>query len=149
MMKVNPVLANPSLNRRGLLKAGGLASAALGVSGASMSAKAWAASVPAIDLRVIDQRVWPRAADMPQGAPLHLIDGDVTHLWYDTLYQAWKKPGFVVAGVTKADALFVLEHLAWDNRYKVIERRPLLDDDGQATDAIQWVIAPAHPSVGG
>lgn len=139
---------NPLLDRRALLKTGGMLSAVAGVSGAAFPGGAWASSLPAIDLRVIDDRVWPKEARLPTGAPIHHIDGDVTRLWYDRLDAAWRRPGFVLAGVTQADALFVLEHLAWDYRRRVVERRPLLGADGRE-EAISWIIAPAHPSVGG
>lgn len=76
------------------------------------------------------------------GAWHQAIDGDVTALWYDRLDRGWRDPAAgAVAGLTGADALFVLEHLAWDRQRRVVLRQdvPLA---GGPVPLVRWVIAP-------
>ncbi|NBC35644.1 hypothetical protein GTZ99_03635 [Novosphingobium sp. FSY-8] len=126
-------------HRRAVLKGG-----ALGLIPALSSAPAWAAIAPGvlIDAHVIDRRVWPGA--LPRSdAPVLPFDGDITALWYHRLDPRWRRPGFVLGGITGADTLFVLEQLARTRHRAVVSRRPL------SAGATQWVIAPAHPSIAG
>lgn len=105
-----------------------------------------AAMPQAPDGFVIDRR-FPLSLSADVGtARLFQVDGDVTTLWYETLDPLWRKPGFVLGGVTGKDVLFVLETLAPDRGRRVISRRHLptaTDDEGP----VAWVIAPVHPSV--
>jgi hypothetical protein len=62
----------------------------------------------------------------------------------------WRRPGFVLGGVTRADVLFVLEVLAAQHGRRVVSRRllPAIDAGPKSeTGAIAWLIAPVHPSV--
>ncbi|MFC4257356.1 hypothetical protein GRI97_17200 [Altererythrobacter xixiisoli] len=111
------------------------------------------AAVPqGVDALVIDRRHWPAGTPTPLAglaAPqLFTIDGDVTQLWYQTLDPIWRKPGFVLGGVTGSDALFVLEVLAGDRGRRVTQRR-VLDPVVAGLQPVSWIIAPHHPSVKG
>jgi len=135
------------IDRRTLLKTGLLAPAALALPITALAANLGRDA--AIDLLVVDRR-YPDVQGMQSGpAPAHTIDGDVTALWYHTLDPHWRRPGFVVAGYTGPDALFVLERLAWDRGRRVIERRPIAGISVHGLPLTRWVIAPVHPSVGG
>jgi hypothetical protein len=105
------------------------------------------AGKPDIDVLVVDRRYLRFGQVNPSSVPIHVIDGDVTALWYDWLDPMWRKTGFVVAGYTGRDVLFVLEHLAWDRGHRVV-RRHQMDSMAQGDlPLINWVIAPVHPSV--
>lgn len=132
------------LNRRDLLKAG-LALPALGLAFAADAATedAKAAGIGGgaeIDAFVVDRRHWPADKPLPHEATLYVVEGDMTNLWYDTLDLRWRQPGFVVAGRTGPDALFVLEQLAWSRGRRVTFRR----EEGEV---VHWVISPVHPSL--
>lgn len=100
-----------------------------------------------LDALVIDRRL-VAAGGGGFGAPVvHTIDGDVTALWYEVLDPVWRRPGFVLGGVTGRDALFVLETLAPDRGRRVVSRRPLPPPAGRDAGPIAWIIAPVHPSV--
>ena len=135
------------LSRRTLLKTGLLAPLALAWPATSLLAASGFES--AIDLLVLDRRYPELRTACPGSTPLRYIDGDVTALWYHTLDPRWRRPGFVVAGFTGPDALFVLERLAWDRGRRVIERRPMTGVGMDGLPMTRWVIAPVHPSVGG
>jgi hypothetical protein len=49
-----------------------------------------------------------------RGVRPHLIDGDVTDLWYHDLALRWRTRPAPIAGLTTVGALFCLERLAWD-----------------------------------
>lgn len=129
------------IDRRTLLKTGLLAPVAL----------AWPipvlAAAPGFDALIIDTR-YPEAQRIgPTPAQVHYIDGDVTTLWYHTLDRRWRRPGFVVAGYTGADTLFVLERLAWDRGRRVTQRRQVANSGADGRPLTFWVIAPRHPGV--
>lgn len=70
------------------------------------------------------------------------IDGDVTALWTERLDRAWRDPqSGLLAGTTGDDALFVLEHLAWDRQRRVVERTTV-PDAGGPVPLVRWFIAP-------
>lgn len=129
------------IERRTLLKMGLIAPVAL-----SLPVGAFAASDD-VDAWIVDRRYLPVEQIGSTAAPVHLIDGDVTALWYHTLDARWRRPGFVLAGFTGTDALFVLEHLAWDRGRRVIERQRMKSVAQGDVPLIRWVIAPVHPSV--
>jgi hypothetical protein len=126
-------------NRRDILKAGlaisvarVLGTAAFLFGGARRaeqvaSASDHATAKPfALDGLIFDKRfaesVEAATGAVRHGATLYEIDGDVTDLWYHHLDFHWRgKPG-AFAGITGADALFVIENLAWDRRLRVIYR---------------------------
>jgi len=56
------------------------------------------------------------------GVPLAPIADDLMTLWYDELDLAWRKAPMALAGVTLADALFVLETFALDRGMHVVYR---------------------------
>lgn len=129
------------IERRTLLKMGLIAPVAL-----SLPVGAFAASDD-VDAWIVDRRYFPVEQIGSTSAPVHVVDGDVTALWYHTLDPRWRKPGFVLAGFTGTDVLFVLEHLAWDRGRRVIERQRMRSAARIAVPLIRWVIAPVHPSV--
>ena len=126
--------------RRDMLKWGALASALAGAPAAAL-AKAGAG----LDVLLLDTRFGDGAAADMGAARVLTFAGDVTRIWYDHLDRAWRRPGFVVGGITGADALFVLETLAHQQGRKVVARNPLAAVGGIAP--VSWVIAPVHPSV--
>lgn len=56
------------------------------------------------------------------GVPLAPIADDLMTLWYDELDLAWRKAPMALAGVTLADAFFVLETFALDRNMHVVYR---------------------------
>src|SRR5262245_61140528 len=73
-----------------------------------------------------------------QGLRVSAIAGDVTALWYHGLQPAWRNAPAAIAGLTRADSLFVLEQLAWDVWMRVVHRAPHAHDDA----LVSWLIAP-------
>jgi len=100
-----------------------------------------------LDALVVDRRHLAAGHAGLTAPKVYPIDGDVTALWYDVLDLTWRRPGFVLGGVTGRDALFVLETLALDRGRKVVGRNPLPPAEGQAEGPVAWVIAPVHPTV--
>jgi hypothetical protein len=56
------------------------------------------------------------------GVPLAPTADDLMSLWYDELDLAWREAPMALAGVTLADALFVLETFALDRGMHVVYR---------------------------
>lgn len=56
------------------------------------------------------------------GVPLSPVADDLMQLWYDELDLLWKDEPRALAGVTMAEALFVLETLALDRQMRVVWR---------------------------
>jgi hypothetical protein len=83
-------------------------------------------------------RAWHR-----MGAPVHAIRGDVTSLWYDDLYFAWKNGPIELAGMTTAESLFCLETLARDAGHRVTSRQT--HEDG----LVSWTIGPRGGTTNG
>jgi hypothetical protein len=83
-----------------------------------------------------------------QGILLAEISGDLMELWYDHLDLRWKDSPMLLAGVTSAKGLFVLETLAADYRMRVVHRvgQDGLTDTQYAalsdTAPVSWIIAP-------
>lgn len=124
-------ISNRTCSRRSLLKAAVATPLAFGVAGSSLAAS------PAIDAFVVDRRFWPTGKALPEGMELHFVDGDVTALWYDKLDSRWREPGYVLAGRSGEDVLFVLEQLAWGRGRRVSSR--------QAKHGIvSWVFSSVH-----
>jgi hypothetical protein len=48
--------------------------------------------------------------------------GDITGLWFDTLYPQWQKGAAAIAGLTARGPLFCLEQLAGDHGMRVVFR---------------------------
>ena len=107
----------------------GFAAAASGV----LATPAFVSST--IDAFVVDRRFWPAGKALPEGMELHFVDGNANILWYDQLDVRWRQSGYVLAGRSGEDVLFVLEQLAFGRGRRVTTR--------QAKDGIvSWVIAP-------
>jgi len=98
-------------------------------------------------LFVRDLRFEAPAPHAASSATVEIADGDVTRLWTGLLDARWRKPGFILAGRTGADILFVLERLAWDRGRRVVHRRELVPPRPGDPPLILWMIAPAHPAM--
>lgn len=123
------------LNRRDMLALGGGAVSLAGWPAGAMP------SIVTIRGHVSDTR-FPRIAPprLASWAWHEAIDGDVTALWYDRLDRAWRDPhAGAVSGVTGADALFVLEHLAWDRQRRVALRQEV-PGQGGPVPLVRWII---------
>jgi hypothetical protein len=132
MIKVAETMGG--VDRRGVLALGAAALAVRPTAGL-------AAGMPTAIGQVIDTRFPLTQALAPvAGGWRHPIDGDVTRLWVDRLDAAWRAPGGAVEGMTGEDALFVLEHLAWDRRRRVVRRQPT-GQSWQGVRLVRWTIA--------
>jgi len=107
-------------------------------------AKGWPAGLDAV---LIDRRFGEARMGAALAPRVHGFDGDVTDIWFRTIDPLWRRPGFVIGGITGPDALFVLERLAWDRGRRVVDRRELPGRGSDGRSATGWVIAPVHPSV--
>ena len=61
------------------------------------------------------------------GLATRAIAGDMTSVWYHDLYHRWKHEPVAIAGMTGHGALFCFDHLARDQRMRVVfeaEHRP-------------------------
>jgi hypothetical protein len=125
-------------NRRDVLTAG-LVGSILPLS--SLASAAEAARPMQIYRAIYDRRLASGRAFAAEAArrgwTTAAIEGDVTDLWYHDLSVRWRKGPAAIAGVTDANALFVLDHLARDAGMRVITREGLPHDQ-----AISWLIAP-------
>jgi hypothetical protein len=131
------------ISRREVMKWGAVAPVLLGGAHA-----AFAKAPRGLDALVLDRRFAPDSDGAALRAPrLYRIDGDVTALWYDVLDPVWRKPGFVLGGITGRDVLFVLEILAADRGRRVVSRKVMPARENQSEAPISWVIAPVHRSV--
>jgi hypothetical protein len=128
------------IGRRDMLKLGAATPLALGFPAALNAATA------RIDLWVSDARFARPAPPVVLPRTVTLADGDVTPLWTGTLDDAWRRPGFVVAGTSGSDTLFVLEQLAWSRGRRVVERREIMPRGAGRPALVRWLIAPVHPS---
>lgn len=57
-----------------------------------------------------------------RGVVAHTFDGDISRLWTDGVFDAWRARPAVVAGLTTYPAFFLLERIGWDHRMRVIFR---------------------------
>ena len=125
-------------NRRELLKVGAMLPAAS--LAAAPFARALGAPGQALPLErfVFDVRFTESAAIAEHverlGIPLAPIADDLMTLWYDELDLKWREAPMALAGVTLADALFVLETFALDRGMHVVYRGEHgLVEDGHIT----------------
>lgn len=130
------------IHRRDLLK---LAAATPLLSWAASSVSSDAPAQP--DAVIVDQRFRDQLPSLPNHWRQYDIHGDVTLVWYEKLDPSWRRPGFELVGITGADALFVLEQLAWDRGRRVVARSTLREATPYLPALVQWTIAPVHPSV--
>lgn len=138
------------ITRRDVMKWGAVVPVLLGGAHSAL-----AGAPHGLDALVLDRRFAPVIApvdppashDAFRAPKLYRIDGDVTALWYDVLDPLWRKPGFVLGGITGRDVLFVLEVLAADRGRRVVSRTIMPSGENQSEAPISWVIAPVHRSV--
>jgi hypothetical protein len=111
------------INRRAILKATAALPAWSLV--APLSAKAGERAL-SLERFIFDVRFAESAAIAEHvtklGIPLSPVADDLMTLWYDELDLAWRKAPMALAGVTLADALFVLETFALDRGMHVVYR---------------------------
>ncbi|HEX4025614.1 MAG TPA: hypothetical protein VHX52_13065 [Steroidobacteraceae bacterium] len=69
------------------------------------------------------------------GANVHDIEGDITGLWYDHLYQYWKRVPAPVAGITRFNSLLALQMMASVEGLRVVFRAHHPPDRGPAGHA--------------
>ncbi len=131
------------IERRDVLKIGATGAIAFGFPAALR------ANPFQFEMWIEDRRFGVAKPDMAHAISTHIIDGDVTRLWTDALSTAWKKPGFSIAGATGADALFVLETLAWQHGRKVTQRQSLAPKSAELPELFFWRIEPTHPNMKG
>jgi hypothetical protein len=115
-------------SRRDVLRSG-VALPALSLAAAPFAKLAAAAAdVPVLKLErfVFDVRFTEPGAVAQHierlGVPLAPIADDLMTLWYDDLDLRWRKAPMALAGVTMAEALFVLETFALDRGMHVVYR---------------------------
>ena len=140
-------------NRREFLRTGATISALPMMGGSAMAGPTPPATLRPHDLHCFvfdggfaDARAVAAHAD--HGAPLHPIDGDVTALWYDVLDKPLKDGPLALAGVTTADALFVLERLGWDRGLRVTYRGVHgIPKDGQVAHELTGPAGLIHASL--
>jgi hypothetical protein len=113
-------------NRRDVLRAGAVLPA-VSLAGAPF-ARALGAAAESLSLErfVFDVRFAESGAIAEHvewlGIPVSAVADDLMTLWYDELDLAWRKAPMALAGVTLADALFVLETFALDRGMHVVYR---------------------------
>jgi hypothetical protein len=135
-------------NRREFLQTAAALSAAAPLAGRAAFASGRAPTV--LDAVVVDARhseARDFAAVVGQlGAPLRVIEGDITDLWQNELRRRWQAGAAAVAGLTERPALFVLERLAWDHGLRVVfEAEHIPDGRGGAAHR---VVRTADPQLG-
>jgi hypothetical protein len=125
-------------NRRQFLQTAATLSAAPLAGRASFASTREPAAFAAIiyDSRYSEARDFGTHAG-PLGAPVRVIEGDITDLWQYELLGRWKLAPAAVAGLTERPALFLLERLAWDHGMRVVfEAEHAADSHGNATHRI-------------
>lgn len=136
------MISPPRISRRNFVKWGAVAPA-LGTGWRG----AFAAMPQGLDAMLVDTRYPGALAVAGAALPVLRFAGDVTGVWYDRLDLRWRRPGFVLGGITGADALFVLETLANHRGRRVVSRMALDLPRQNGVQALRWIIAPHHQSV--
>ena len=54
---------------------------------------------------------------------IHLIEGDITWVWYNELYPLWQEGATSTAGLTRETEFFLLKTLARDHGYRVVHEK--------------------------
>jgi hypothetical protein len=113
-------------NRRDVLKAGAVLPAVSLATAPFASALGGVAQALSLERFVFDVRFAESGAIAEHvehaGIQLSPVADDLMTLWYDELDLAWRKAPMALAGVTLADALFVLETFALDRGMHVVYR---------------------------
>lgn len=68
---------------------------------------------------------------------VHLIDGDVTAVWYEKLHPLWSKQAILTAGLTRESEFFVIKTLARDYDYIVVKEMMV-----EEPHLVSWLLAP-------
>ncbi|WP_120077671.1 hypothetical protein [Aurantiacibacter odishensis] len=134
------------ISRREFVKWSGFASTC-GTTWQSALAAPLADTPRGLNALLLDTRFGRLQPNAVSHVPVLRFSGDVTGVWYDELDTRWRRKGFVLGGITGADALFVLETLANDRGRRVVSRTPLDLPRVKDVEAVRWIIAPHHPSV--
>ena len=114
------------LNRRTFLQAGVTAVPLATGAALTLGANKARAALPAVPLHTVvyDERYPDSVAFATEvrwmGQRTSAIRGDVTKLWYDDLYHAWKNGPVAIAGLTTQDAMFCLEVFGNDAGLRLI-----------------------------
>src|SRR5688572_11776975 len=113
-------------SRREFLKVGLAASALLPVGARASLAGVEAPAAVSLykvlyDTRFAASVAFARRA-AARGVAVHAMTGDMTPFWYGDLYHRWRQEPVAIAGLTAHGALFCLEHLAWEQRMRVVYR---------------------------
>lgn len=69
---------------------------------------------------------------------VHVIDGDVTKVWYNELHYLWQKKSILTAGLTRDSGFFILKTMARDYGYAVSHQ-----EQAENTHFISWLLVPA------
>lgn len=81
------------------------------------------------------------AAARGQGIAGHtLARGDISKFWLNELQTVWQQTPAAVAGLTDAGPLFCLEQLCGQYGLRVIQREPVITEQGATL--VAWLIAP-------
>lgn len=140
------MISHPRISRRKFVKWGALVPA-LGTGWHGAFAAAPPGMHGGLDAMLVDTR-FPGALDVADAPmPVLRFAGDVTNVWYEHLDARWRRPGFVLGGITGSDALFVLETLAEHQGRRVVSRMALDLPRVNNVSAVRWIIAPHHKSV--
>lgn len=76
-----------------------------------------------------------------QGLKGHLlVNGDISKFWLHELQTVWQQKPVAIAGLTDAAALFCLEQLCTQYQLRVVQREPVVTEQG--TMLVAWLIAP-------
>lgn len=138
--------------RRHFIASVGLSAVAAAIP-AGLQARTLQAPVSTAGLWVVDQRIADAAGPMSShGVPLVRLDGDVATAWLGAIRPHLEVHRTPIAGLTQEDALFCLQQLAADFRWRL--QRCVDVTQGQETSAtclstrsnrISWLLVP--PSV--
>ena len=110
----------------------------------AVTARAASAMPPGVDALLVDTGYGPPPHT---AARVLTFAGDVTRVWFEELDPRWRRPGFVLAGITGSDTLFVLQNLARQHGRAIVYQSALGTADARGVTPVSWVIAPIHPSM--
>lgn len=113
-------------NRREILQIG-IAATAWPLASPAVRAAGIAAAAPVpLYALVVDRRFEESVAFGRRAAALGLatreIDGDMTRLWYDDLYHAWRRGPIAVGGLTANGPMFCFDQLGRDQGMRLVFR---------------------------
>ncbi|WP_449421669.1 twin-arginine translocation signal domain-containing protein [Rhodanobacter lindaniclasticus] len=147
--------SDPMVTRRDFLK-GAVATTGMALGGSAFAGIALSGSARATDparLRLDAAFCQPDLAASAafgaearrRGVTVHAFDGDITRLWADGVFDAWRARPAVVAGLTTYPAFFLLERIGWDHGMRVVfrgEHKP--DRTGRIAHVLEGPAAMLH-----